>query len=305
MTDVTASTGTILLVDDIEENIRTVLGILNTYDIIPCTSGMEALEILNEEHIDLILLDIMMPEMNGYQVCEKVRANAEWREIPIIFLTARQDEDSIEKAYDVGAHDYVTKPFLPRELKARVEFQLKFHFTLKKLEYIASHDQMTGIYNRRRFFEIAKSLFATSPVDSFYAIMLDIDHFKRINDKFGHAVGDVALKEVTAAIASVLPDNACFARLGGEEFAIVLEQSNSREINELAEKIRQKVEQTPIITDSTSFNCSISMGVCQNDAGYKNIDELLHAADQALYEAKDSGRNRSIFRGSSTGHMPT
>lgn len=298
MSDIAANAGTILLVDDIEENIRTVLGILDTYDIIPCTSGMEALEILNEEHIDLILLDIMMPEMNGYQVCEKVRTHSEWREIPIIFLTARQDEDSIEKAYDVGAHDYVTKPFLPRELKARVDFQLKFHFTLKKLEYIASHDQMTGIYNRRRFFEIAKAQFVSTPVDSFYAIMLDIDHFKRINDKYGHAVGDIALKEVTAAISSVLPEDACFARLGGEEFAIVIAENNNQKINALAESIRQKVEQTPIIAENASFNCSISMGVCQNDPVFQNIDELLNAADQALYEAKDNGRNRSIFRGS-------
>lgn len=302
MTDHTTGSGTILLVDDIEENIRTVLGILDNYDIIPCTSGTEALEILKEEQVDLILLDIMMPEMNGYQVCEKVRAKPELQEIPIIFLTARQDEDSIEKAYDVGAHDYVTKPFLPRELKARVDFQLKFHFTMKKLEYIASHDQMTGIFNRRRFFEIAKAMFTENPRESLYTIMLDIDHFKRINDKYGHAVGDIALKEVTAAIASVLPEGACFARLGGEEFAIAIRGQNNDAINTLAESIRRKVELTPIIADDVSFNCSISMGVSQNDSAYSNIDELLNAADQALYEAKDSGRNRSIFRGSSTSH---
>ncbi len=302
MTDHTTGSGTILLVDDIEENIRTVLGILDNYDIIPCTSGTEALEILKEEQVDLILLDIMMPEINGYQVCEKVRAISELQEIPIIFLTARQDEDSIEKAYDVGAHDYVTKPFLPRELKARVDFQLKFHFTMKKLEYIASHDQMTGIFNRRRFFEIAKAMFTESPRESLYTIMLDIDHFKRINDKYGHAVGDTALKEVTAAIASVLPEGACFARLGGEEFAIAIRGQNNDAINTLAESIRSKVELTPIIADDVSFNCSISMGVSQNDSAYSNIDELLNAADQALYEAKDSGRNRSIFRGSSASH---
>ncbi len=300
MIDHAAISGTILLVDDIEENIRTVLGILDCYDIIPCTSGAEALEILTEEHIDLILLDVMMPEMNGYQVCEKVRANPELKEIPIIFLTARQDEDSIEKAYDVGAHDYVTKPFLPRELKARVEFQLKFYFTLKKLEYIASHDQMTGIFNRRRFFEIAKEMFNENPRDSMYTIMLDIDHFKRINDKYGHALGDIALKEVTSAIASVLPQGACFARLGGEEFAIAINGQNNDEINILAENIRSNVERTPIVGEGVSFNCSISMGVCQNDITFGNIDELLNSADQALYEAKDSGRNRSIFRGSGT-----
>lgn len=292
-----SSLGTILLVDDIEENIRTVLGILDEYDIIPCTSGKEALEILAEENIDLILLDIMMPEMNGFQVCEKIRTTPKWQEIPIIFLTARQDEDSIEKAYDLGGHDYITKPFLPRELKARVDFQLKYFFTLKKLEYIATHDPMTGIYNRRRFFEIAKDQFQTIPSKNMFAIMLDIDHFKRINDDYGHATGDVALKEVTAAITSALPAEACFAHLGGEEFAITL-AGTADEINSLAETIRQKVEHTLIVSGDEQLHCSISLGVCQNSNDHSSIDELLHAADQALYEAKDSGRNRSIFRGS-------
>jgi len=297
MTDQNYASGTILLVDDIEENIRTILGILNNFDIIPCTSGKEALEILKEEPVDLILLDIMMPEMNGYQVCEIIRADPVLKEIPIIFLTARQDEDSIEKAYEIGAHDYVTKPFLPRELRARVEFQLKYFNTLKRLEYIASHDQMTGIYNRRRFFEIAKEQFNTVTKECFFAIMLDIDHFKRINDKFGHAVGDIALKEITSAISSVLPPDACFARLGGEEFAIVIADRDSIEVNNLAEEIRSSVEKTPIQTEKGTIHCSISMGVSQNSHEFNNIDELLNAADEALYEAKDSGRNRSIFRG--------
>ncbi|MEY3018903.1 MAG: hypothetical protein RL336_2038 [Pseudomonadota bacterium] len=292
------SAGTILLVDDIEENIRTALGILDDYDVIPCTSGREAIEILGEENIDLILLDIMMPEMNGFQVCEEIKANPTWQEIPIIFLTARQDEDSIEKAYDVGAHDYITKPFLPRELRARVDFQLKYFNSLKKLEYFASHDPMTGLYNRRRFFEIAKCMFERQSPANFFAIMLDIDHFKRINDQYGHATGDNALKAITAAISNILPGDTCFARLGGEEFAIVMGNSNTEHVNALAEHIRQIVEETPIAVDEKTIHCSVSLGVCQNDVAYNNIDALLQAADQALYEAKDSGRNRSIFRGS-------
>ena len=294
------SAGTILLVDDIEENIRTALGILDDYDVIPCTSGREALEILADETIDLILLDIMMPEMNGFQVCERVRANPEWEEIPIIFLTARQDEDSIEKAYDVGAHDYVTKPFLPRELCARVDFQLRYYNNLKKLEYLASHDPMTGLYNRRRFFEIATCMFESISPSRFFAIMIDIDHFKRINDQYGHAAGDIALKAITASISSILPDDSCFARLGGEEFAIVIGNIDTRNVYELAEHIRHIVETTSITAGEESIHCSVSLGVCQNDEAFGNIDVLLQAADQALYEAKDSGRNRSIFRGSQT-----
>lgn len=290
------SHGTILLVDDIEDNIRTVLGILDQHDIIPCTSGAEALKIMREESIDLVLLDIMMPEMNGFEVCEKIRQNPEWEEIPIIFLTAKQDEDSIEQAYDMGAHDYVTKPFLPRELKARVEFQLRFHFTMKRLEYLASHDPMTGIFNRRRFFDDAKRCFLSIPREQFFVIVMDIDHFKSINDKYGHAVGDVALKSLTKTVSSVLIDDAIFARLGGEEFVIAFQADNVEAANAMAENIRNTVAETPITCDQLTFYCSISLGMSQNSTSFNTIDELLNSADEALYEAKDNGRNRTIFR---------
>ncbi len=290
------NSGTILLVDDIEENIRTVLRILDTQDVIPCTSGQEALHIMEQENINLILLDIMMPDMNGFQVAEKIRANPLWKDIPIIFLTAKHDEDSIEKAYDMGGHDYITKPFLPRELKVRVDFQLRFYFIRQRLEYIAAHDPLTGIYNRRKFFEIAKQFFKNSIDGSMFVIMLDIDHFKKINDKYGHNIGDEALKHVTSVISKSIEQEACFARLGGEEFVIAIHSKTASEANMLAEKIRIDVANSPVNTEETSFACNISIGVAQKTAEYKTIDELLNAADEALYEAKDGGRNRTIFR---------
>jgi diguanylate cyclase (GGDEF)-like protein len=291
-------TGTILCVDDIEDNLRTVLGILDSHDVIPCTSGKQALEILNEEAIDLILLDIMMPEMNGFEVAQKVRKNPQFKDIPIIFLTAKNDEDSIEKAYDIGGHDYVTKPFLPRELKARVDFQLKFHFTIQKLEYIASHDIMTGIYNRRYFFEVVSNTFITDNKTELYILMIDIDHFKKINDQYGHAVGDEALKHITRVVSEELDETMVFARLGGEEFVIALQNNDANQVNQLAERIRLKVQNEPVISESVVFYCSLSMGISKNDGSYDNLDNLMIAADEALYTAKSSGRNQTIFRSS-------
>lgn len=288
--------GTILCVDDIEDNLRTVLGILESHDVIPCTSGKQALEIMREESIDLILLDIMMPEMNGFEVAQRIRENPLYKDIPIIFLTAKNDEDSIEKAYDIGGHDYVTKPFLPRELKARVDFQLKFYFTIRRLEYIASHDIMTGIFNRRYFFDVINTTFTNDAKFELYILMIDIDHFKKINDQYGHAVGDEALKHITRIVADELDDSMVFARLGGEEFVIALQSKDSNFVNQLAERIRLKVQNEPVVSESQVFHCSLSMGVSKNSNKFNNLDSLMIAADEALYTAKSSGRNQTIFR---------
>lgn len=211
-------------------------------------------------------------------------------------MTAKHDEDSIEKAYDMGRHDYLTKPFLPRELRARVDFQLRFYFTMKRLEYIAVHDPLTGIYNRRKFFEIAKQLFHKVPDGQLFVIMLDIDHFKRINDKYGHSIGDEALKHVTHVIGKTLDADNCFARLGGEEFVIAVHSMTPEETNQLAEKIRNNVAESPVNAEGVSFTCHLSLGIAEKSAEFKTIDELLNSADEALYEAKDGGRNRTIFR---------
>ncbi len=287
---------TILIIDDTVANIKTVLNILHEYDVIPATSGEEGLAILQEEKIDLILLDIMMPEMDGFEVCRKIKSVPQTSEIPIIFLTAKNDEDSIEQAYVMGGSDYVTKPFLAKELLVRVKFHLKYQEIFQELEYIAHHDTLTGIYNRRKFFEMAHHLFNVEN-QSIFTMMIDIDHFKKINDLYGHAVGDETLKQITQVIASLLPPQAYFGRIGGEEFAIILTADSVEQVMKLAEHIRITVAETRITVDSeTHFYCSISNGISQKYPDTKSLDELLMDADRALYQAKENGRNRSIFR---------
>jgi len=289
---------TILIVDDTETNIDILLELLgNEYDILVALDGKSALEIVEEDNqIDLILLDIMMPDMNGYEVCRIFKTMDESKDIPIVFITAKNDEDSIELAYDVGGVDYISKPFKPRELLARIKTQLKLSGLVKHLEFISSYDMLTGIYNRRKFFSLASKKFDEEKND-LYAVMIDIDKFKAINDAYGHPIGDKIIIAVTKSIAENIHDSAIFGRIGGEEFAIICHSKSKEKVIEKIEFIRTQVSKIQVLTDKNEIVvCTISQGVSFLDENTKSLDELLKEADIALYEAKGSGRNRTIFR---------
>jgi len=179
---------TILVVDDTISNLDILIELLHDYDVIDATNGKDALEIAEEEEIDLILLDIMMPDMDGYETCQKLKSNSTTKNIPIIFITAKSDEDSIEKAYEIGGIDYVTKPFKPKELLARVNRELQLQDLQKQLKLLASTDPMTTLYNRRFFTNIASHLLDLAKRDkkTISIVMIDIDKFKTVNDTYGH-----------------------------------------------------------------------------------------------------------------------
>ncbi len=288
---------TILIVDDTETNIDILLELLDDkYDILVALSGESALEIVESEKIDLILLDIMMPNMDGYEVCQKLKAQERFREIPVVFITAKTDEDSIERAYEVGGIDYITKPFKPRELLARVKNQLKLKEVMRHLEFMASYDEMTGIYNRRKFFALSLERFAKSKKD-LCAVMIDIDKFKNINDAYGHATGDKVIKLVTKTIRENLLNDAIFGRIGGEEFAAVCYSASAEKIINNIESLREKIENLQVQADDGSVvKFTISEGIAKAQEDTKTLDDLLKEADIALYEAKGKGRNRVIFR---------
>jgi two-component system glycerol uptake and utilization response regulator len=288
---------TVLIVDDTKTNIDILLNLLGEkYDIVVALDGKSALESLEESSVDLILLDIMMPGIDGYEVCRRLKSNEKTSDIPVIFVTARDDEDSIERAYEIGAIDYITKPFKPVELLARINTQLRVKELIEHLNFISSHDEMTGIYNRRKFFELSEKKFAQNKKDM-YAVMIDIDKFKNINDNYGHPMGDRVIKLVTKTIASFISGDAVFGRIGGEEFCIVCNYASSNSVVENIEKIREAVEELEIISDcGESIKFTISEGVAKASQETKNLDELLKYADMSLYEAKGLGRNRVIFR---------
>ena len=288
---------TILIVDDTETNIDILLELLGSeYDILVALDGKSAFAILEEEVVDLVLLDIMMPEVNGFEVCTRMKLQSSTRDIPVIFVTAKTDEDSIEKAYDVGGIDYVTKPFKPRELQARIKTQIKLKALVDHLEYISSYDQMTGVFNRRKFFILATEALEVIQIN-LYAIMIDIDHFKSFNDTYGHAFGDEVIKGVTRAISNTMLEGSIFGRVGGEEFALLTHAISEDIAIQNIESMRKAVEALEFTTQDKSIaKCTISLGMAKSDKTLNSLDALLKKADNALYEAKGEGRNRSIFR---------
>jgi diguanylate cyclase (GGDEF)-like protein len=295
-----SNTSNILVVDDEKSNIDILLGLFeniscdNEFNIIVSLSGKKALKIVEKRKIDLILLDIMMPEMDGYEVCKILKSQEETKNIPILFITASTDDESIEKAYSLGAADYVTKPFRPIELLSRVKTSLKLQQTINELEHLAYYDSMTGVYNRRKFFESSNIKFGNAD-DTLYAIMCDIDKFKRVNDTYGHAVGDMVIKSVASVLKECLNEECVLGRLGGEEFAMMHNASSEEEIYEIVENLRKKIEKIEIINNDTLISCTMSFGIAKYNDSYVTIDAMLNKADEALYQAKESGRNKTIF----------
>jgi len=286
---------TILVVDDTVENLDILVELLSDYDVRDVLDTQAALQVLEEEQVDLILLDIMMPDVDGFEFCSQLQQDEKTRDIPIIFITAMTDEASIEKAYDIGGKDYVTKPFKPKELLARVRMQLDLRAMIDDLEFIAFHDTLTGVFNRRKFFETAARKFGESDADLF-AVMVDIDRFKQINDSHGHAVGDQVIQAVARAFASALKPDSVFGRLGGEEFALLCNHADRESVLSQVESMRRKIEQLRVdADDGEQVGFTVSSGIACKHDDMRGIDCLLKAADTALYCAKREGRNRTIF----------
>ncbi len=287
---------TILIVDDTVENLDILAELLEDYDVIDAISGQDALDIIQEEAVDLILLDIMMPTMDGYEVCQHLKANPETQDIPIIFLTAKSDEASIEKAYDVGGADYVTKPFRPKELLSRVRKELKIQDMMKELKLMASTDPMTKLYNRRYFTQAAQNLYnlAKREHTPLSLVMLDIDKFKSINDTYGHDIGDHAIIHLATTIQNHQRKSDLSARFGGEEFVILLPNTDLDGAQIFAEKLRQDIESSSLpLGEDQQLNFTISLGAAQiNPEAGQDIETGLKNADLALYQAKENGRNQ-------------
>jgi len=281
----------ILIVDDEAANIQVLAACLNDdYRIKVAMSGAQCLQLLLEdEKPDLILLDIEMPGMNGYEVCEQLKSNELKDDIPVIFVTAKDNESDEEKGFNLGAVDYITKPVIPSIVKARVNT----HVTLKQqrdlLENMAMKDQLTGLYNRRYLFDVSthKIKRALRHNKNLSLLMMDIDYFKNINDTHGHAVGDEILKAISSVLEERNRQEDLVARFGGEEFVIILEYCSLDDAKLKAEEIRGKVEGL----NPLGIPISISIGVAQLSDKGEDFTGLLKRADDALYIAKDNGRN--------------
>jgi len=299
MTELNHHRSTILIVDDVPNNIEILLGALERdYDTQFATSGVEALELLKNELPDLILLDVMMPGMDGYEVCRRLKDAPATQNIPIIFVTARDAVRDQEHGFNIGAVDYITKPYEISLLRARV----RTHITLKRksdlLETLVALDGLTSIPNRRRFDETLCIEWrrAIREQTSLALIMADVDQFKNYNDFYGHGAGDNCLRDVaTCLVETVRRPGDLAARYGGEEFAVILPDCDSFGAQYVAEQFRAIVtaRKIPHLRSSVANHITISAGVAAciptaTDAP----EELLKRADLALYQAKWNGRNR-------------
>jgi len=302
----------ILVVDDVSENLQLISLILEKrgYETTFATSGQQALERVESAKPDLILLDFMMPQMNGLEVCEKIKANPELAEIPIIFLTASHEQQHLIQAFEKGAVDYITKPFSTPELLARVRTHLELKHTrehlkklldkqaqlTKKLENLANTDPLTGVWNRRYFLNLCeREINRAYRYNRFFSLLiLDLDHFKQINDIYGHAVGDEVLIAITIIVQSSIRKIDLLGRFGGEEFVVLLPETTLNVAVDMAEIIRNNLEKKVILAEEIEVRVTVSIGVSTYQLEDQNIDVVLQRADQALYQAKNQGRNRVI-----------
>ena len=292
--------GRILIVDDAAANIR-VLGesLRSEHEIIVATNGPDTLRLASSRPPpDLILLDIMMPEMDGYEVCLQLKASPDTVDIPVIFITAMNGVEDETRGLELGAVDYIRKPFNTAIVQARVRTHLELKRHRDMLAHLAQLDGLTGIANRRRFDEILDTEWrrATREPSELSLIMIDIDHFKQFNDHYGHLAGDDCIKQVASCMSRTATRAGDFvARYGGEEFACILPGTPSEAVVALAEKLRSNIGalMIPHAASSVADHVTVSQGVatllCTNEG---TPSDLVQHADQALYRAKDAGRDQ-------------
>ncbi|VBB08122.1 nucleotide cyclase [Lucifera butyrica] len=293
---------TILIVDDSRLNVQILRDMLaDQYEIFCATSGEQALSIATSENVDLILLDVIMPEMDGYEVCTSLKKNPQTRNIPVIFISALSDTEDITKGLDIGAIDYIIRPFNQSIVKARVRNHLELKKYRDLLEKLSLLDGLTGIANRRYFDEAFDKEWrrALRNRDSLSVLMLDIDYFKKYNDYYGHLRGDDCLRQVGQALKnSTIRGGDFVARYGGEEFVAILSSTPAENAFIVAEKMRKDIESLqishPMSTVSEYVTVSIGAAAIIPEQGMTPAG-LLEKADKALYRAKSEGRNRTAL----------
>ncbi len=289
---------TILVVDDVPTNIDILVGLLNErYKVKAARSGEKALEIVRSANPpDLILLDVVMPSMTGYQVCERLKNDPDTATIPVIFITSLNDDEDEEKGLRLGAVDYITKPFRAAIVLARIENHLKLKSYQDLLRRQSTLDGLTGLPNRRAFDELLgqewrRGARLGSPLS---LILLDIDYFKPYNDHYGHLAGDECLRLVGSGLASVGRSIDLIGRYGGEEFVCILPHTDEVGATRFAERLHETIAglQLPHEHSATADRITVSIGVATTTPNTDlDPETLVQSADEMLYSAKEAGRN--------------
>ena len=301
---------TILLVEDNEGQANIIRDYLtkNGYEVLSVKDGISAFKAAKTSSIDLVLLDRVLPDMDGSEVCRWLKLDQKTRDIPVIMLTVKNAMTDKVTGLEAGADDYLPKPFDEAELNARIFARLraKIHQDelkrknsqledmLTRVESLAIMDPLTGLFNRRRFESLMINEFkrAARYQNALSCMLIDIDHFKAVNDTFGHQAGDVVLKEVAGIIQNTLREVDTPARWGGEEFIVMSPNTSKENALKAAGRILQAVSGRTY-TGIGDLRVTISIGVAGiPDPDIDTQEKLIHAADLAMYEAKRKGRNR-------------
>ncbi len=288
----------ILIVDDVTTNLKMAADVLqDTYRLSMAKSGMQAIEFLKKAKPDLILLDIKMPEMDGYETLEAIKANPDTASIPVVFLTVDNQRKSEIKGLKMGAMDFIRKPFEPEVMKSRIQKILKIEDLRRDLSISARKDPLTNLWNRK-YLEDDLNRYLESANHEGVFIVLDIDRFKEINDTFGHIAGDSLLTEFADILESRIGPRDIVARIDGDEFAVFLKGEYSmEEVKEYCQELLEitSAELKELLDDKA--NVSVSMGVSVSPYDGSDFNTLYSKADKALYFVKQNGKNSfHLFR---------
>lgn len=295
---------TVLIVDDQPAVAGALARLLKEdYRVQVAVSGERALRLIDSTAPpDLILLDVEMPELGGYDLCRILRERPDTRHLPVVFVTARGSVEDEEYGLRIGAVDYISKPFYPAVVRARVRTHMNLKIRTDMLEKLAMVDGLTGVPNRRHFDEHLREEWARfrrhgHPLG---LIMLDVDHFKAYNDHYGHGAGDGCLTRVARALSDAL-HRPCdlLARYGGEEFVALLPDTDGPGLLHVAGVLQRALADLalPHAVSPTADVVTASMGLGLASMNMGDARELLHATDEALYQAKEGGRNRAVLAG--------
>lgn len=303
--DAAISNGPVLVAEDDAMFRRILQSWLESwgYRVTLAEDGSKAWAILQQElPPELLILDWMMPEIDGVELCRRIRDRQGSPYQYILLVTAKDDKRDVVSGLDAGADDYLTKPFDRNELRARLRvgsrilgLQRELISAREELRFQATHDVLTGVWNRAAVLDLLHRECGRSARtgSSVAVLMLDLDHFKKINDTYGHLVGDLVLREVANRIAQNVRSYDLVGRYGGEEFLIVFPECDKTQIEQSANRIRLAIASNPILTASAEIPVTVSLGATVN-TGSQSERDTLSSADTALYRAKNAGRNRVV-----------
>ena len=294
----------ILIADDDEVSLCKLEALLSKwgYEVTAVEDGTSAWEALQRHDAPrLTILDWMMPGLDGSEVCQKLRQSTKGAYVYVLLLTSKTGREDIVAGLEAGADDYLSKPFDAQELKVRLRAGQRIVDLEEALRVQATHDSLTGAWNHGAIIDLIRRELVRAERDgsSTGVVLADLDHFKRVNDTYGHLTGDVVLQEAAQRMTRVLRRSDVLGRYGGEEFLILLPGCEAPDALRLAERLRQCIESNPVATSMGEVSFTISLGVTTGKGENLEVAAVLQRADEALYQAKREGRNRvAIVTGS-------